>query len=296
MRSIDRQTLERLRAAFLGGETGYWKSERDLELYEQTFAQRIGWKWDYVLTELKQLGWSPPGGRLLDWGCGTGIASRKYMEHWGKVERLFLCDRSPEAMKFAAQQVRDVDVWLESVPPRSVDVLLISHAWTEQSDPVALPCEAEAILIVEPGSYEASRRLIALREQLRATFHVVAPCTHQGVCGMLTPAHQRHWCHHFATPPPEVFRNGDWARFARIACIDLRSLPLSYLVLDRRPVESRGIRAIGRARIYKAHASVLLCDANGLREHRVDKRTQPQLYRKLKKGKVESLWLETKAP
>ncbi len=299
MHSIDWKILERLRAAFLDGSAGqgdYWKSESDLENYDQTFAQRIGWKWDYVLRELKRRGWSPPTGDVLDWGCGTGIASRKFLEHFTGVSRLYLCDRSPLAMKFAARHAGDVEVWQESAPPRSVDVLLISHALTEQPEPFALPCEAKVVIIVEPGTYEVSRRLIALRERLRGEFNVVAPCTHQAPCGMLPAGNERHWCHHFAPTPTEVFMNGDWARFAKLAGIDLRSLPVSYLVLDRRPVPSDGMRVIGRPRVYKAHALVLGCDADGVRERRIEKQTAPELYRQLKKGTADSLWVEKKSP
>jgi len=299
MHSIDWKILERLRAAFLDGSAGqgdYWKSESDLENYDQTFAQRIGWKWDYVLRELKRRGWSPQSGDVLDWGCGTGIASRKFLEHFAGVRRLYLCDRSPLAMKFAARRVRDVEVWQESVPPRSVDVLLISHALTEQPESFALPCEAKSVIIVEPGTYEVSRRLIALRERLRGEFNVAAPCTHQAACGMLAADNERHWCHHFAPTPTEVFMDGDWVRFAKLAGIDLRSLPVSYLVLDRRPAPAGGMRVIGRPRVYKAHALVLGCDADGVRERRVEKRTEPELYRRLKKGTADSLWAEKKAP
>ena len=47
--------LDRLRARFLDGSNaggGYWRSEAELALYDTTFAERIGWKWDAVLAEL----------------------------------------------------------------------------------------------------------------------------------------------------------------------------------------------------------------------------------------------------
>ena len=288
MHSIDWNALNRLRTAFLTGTTGgsdYWTSESDLDSYDQTFAQRIGWKWDYVLRDIKLRNWISPAGTILDWGCGTGIASRKFLEHFRDVSRLYLCDRSPLAMNFAARQVPGVDVWKESSPPQSVDVLLISHALTEQPEPFTLPCEAKTVIVVEPGTYEVSRRLIALRERLRNQYNVVAPCTHQSACGMLAPGNERHWCHHFAPSPPEVFMDGDWARFAKVAGIDLRSLPVSYLVLDKRTVTATGTRDIGKARVYKAHALVLTCDENGVRDRRVTKRESPEEFRRLKKGK-----------
>ncbi|MEI6085322.1 MAG: hypothetical protein WCS70_13625, partial [Verrucomicrobiota bacterium] len=76
---IDWDALNRLRAGFLAGATDYWRSERDLASYDLTFAQRIGWKWDFVLAELKRLGWQPPVGPVVDWGCGSGIAGRAFL-------------------------------------------------------------------------------------------------------------------------------------------------------------------------------------------------------------------------
>ena len=49
---IDWHALERMRRAFLqntASAADYWQSESDLASYDATFAQRIGWKWDYVL-------------------------------------------------------------------------------------------------------------------------------------------------------------------------------------------------------------------------------------------------------
>src|ERR1051326_2732518 len=110
--AIDWSALERLRAAFLAGAAGagdYWQRESDLASYDATFAQRIGWKWDYVLAELERRGWSPPRGELLDWGCGSGIAGRAFLDFFGSesVKALRVSDRSPLAMQFAAKRARE---------------------------------------------------------------------------------------------------------------------------------------------------------------------------------------------
>ncbi len=294
MHLIDWRALHRLRATFLDGTAGqrdYWQRESDLASYDQTFAQRIGWKWDYVLNELKRRGWSPPPGEVLDFGCGTGIASRKFLQHFGTtgVTRLSLCDRSPLAMQFAARRVReefpDLDLWLEPAMHGPVATLLISHVLTESGPP---NLNAACVLWVEPGTYEASRQLIAVRENVRSEFNVVAPCPHQTGCGMLTTGNERHWCHQFAASPAAAFTDGDWAQFAKLAGIDLRSLPVSYLVLDKRPppvLPAGATRAIGRPRVYKAHALVLRCGPDGVRDCRLTKREAPEEFRRLKKRK-----------
>lgn len=58
--TIDWDALDRLRNTFIHRKspsaTPYWTSESDLASYDMTFAERIGWKWDAVLTHLKTLG------------------------------------------------------------------------------------------------------------------------------------------------------------------------------------------------------------------------------------------------
>jgi hypothetical protein len=84
--AIDWPALERLRDGFLAAGAApadYWTSTAQLAAYDLTFAARIGWKWDFVLGELARRGWSPPPGAVLDWGCGTGVAARRFVHHFG---------------------------------------------------------------------------------------------------------------------------------------------------------------------------------------------------------------------
>ncbi|MFB3891949.1 MAG: small ribosomal subunit Rsm22 family protein [Phycisphaerae bacterium] len=320
--AIDWTAVERLRSGFLGGTSGradYWRSRADLETYEQTFAQRIGWKWDYVLADLARLGWRPPAGEVLDWGCGTGIAGRKLIERFGlgaapagggreaAITSLALWDRSRMAVDFAQQAAEeafpDLPVRCTEPSQRQFGTLLVSHVLGELSpqqvdELVAVAAGAKAVVWVEPGTFESSRALIAVRERLRGAFRIVAPCTHQAFCGMLAAGNERHWCHLFAPSPPEVFTDGNWARFARIAGIDLRSLPLSYLVLDKRPVTSLPagtVRVIGRPRVYKGYGLLMGCDESGVRDRRLMKRTLPEEFRALRRGVTDALQVwETK--
>jgi len=301
---IDWPALERLRTAFLAGTAGagdYWRSESDLASYDATSAQRIGWKWDYVLAELARRGWSPLRGELLDWGCGSGVAGRAFLDHFGTkcVTALRLWDRSSLAMSFAAQRAREkyprlaVSTGLVERPA----TLLISHVLTELTPEQMLAladfaAQATTTIWVEPGSYDASMTLIAVRERLRDRLHVVAPCTHQERCGILAPENERHWCHHFAPSPPEVFTDGDWARFAKLVSVDLRSLPLSFLALDQRPVPplpAGATRVIGHPRVYKPHALLLGCDAAGVHERRLVKRSSPDAFKRLRQGECDPL-------
>ncbi|MFI5337773.1 MAG: small ribosomal subunit Rsm22 family protein, partial [Opitutales bacterium] len=145
--NLDWEVLDRLRGTFLseakaGGP--YWHTITDLECYDLTYAERIGWKWDAVLRELRRRGWTPcsePGrtacsepGRtacgepcrtaggeqscphevtkagltVLDWGCGSGVAGRRVVEFFGagNFSRLLLHDHSALAMDYAEHRGR----------------------------------------------------------------------------------------------------------------------------------------------------------------------------------------------
>ena len=303
---IDWDALHRLRRTFLDNPSGsgdYWKSDSDLASYDATFAQRIGWKWDYVLSELQRRGWSPPKGELLDWGCGSGIASRVFLDQFGieHVTGLNLWDRSALATTFATRRVREKFPTLVTRAGmiETPAVLLISHVLSEltpeQTQALAdSAARAQATIWVEPGTFAASLTLIAVRERMRGMLKIIAPCTHQERCGILAPGNARHWCHHFATPPPGVFTDGNWSKFANLMGIDLRDLPLSFLALDQRaaaPLPTHATRVLGHPRIYKPHALLLSCNASGVSEQKLTKRSLPDAFRQLRKGAFDRLQL-----
>jgi diadenosine tetraphosphatase ApaH/serine/threonine PP2A family protein phosphatase len=255
--TLDWEVLDRLRETFLSGDKTagpYWHTITDLECYDFTYGERIGWKWDAVLRELKQRGWSPPSGAtLLDWGCGSGIAGRRVVEAFGAANfsRLLVHDHSQLALDYAEHHGRKAfpGLTVERASVRDlrgdepIGLLVVSHVVNELTDiaraELTSLCErAQAVLWVEPGTHEVSRALGAWREKLRPRFQVVAPCPHQAACGVFAAGNERHWCHFFAAPPTGLYADSGWVKFGQRAGIDLRSLPYSFLVLDARPVGS----------------------------------------------------------
>lgn len=273
----------------------------------------------------------------MDWGCGSGIAHRAFLDHFSTdaISGLRLWDRSALAMRFAERRASEkytglkvelglLDSLNQPAPSPSQEAnqiavphstgaapllggagsgspqtftLLISHVLSEltpeQVEQLSdLAATATSVIWVEPGNYESSLTLIAVRERLRSRMQVVAPCTHQAQCGMLAPGNESHWCHHFASPPPEVFTDGNWAKFGDLAGVDLRSLPVSFIVLDRRsPVAlpSGAVRVIGRPRLYKPHALLLGCNEEGVSERRLTKRNSPDAFKAMKRGHCDPL-------
>ncbi len=305
---LDWEVLDRLRETFLSDERSqgpYWHTVTDLECYDLTYGERIGWKWDAVLRELRRLGWSVPSGvTVLDWGCGSGVAGRRVVDYLGagNVARLLVHDHSPLAMDFARHRAQQAFPGLATeragktvlAGPEAVDLLVLSHVLNEldaaaQAQLEQLAQRAGAVFWVEPGTHEVSRALGAWRERLRGGFSILAPCPHTGNCGMFAPGNERHWCHFFAPPPPEIFADSNWVKFGQRAGIDLRSLPYAYLALDRRaaPDAREGTaRVIGEPRFYKGYAKLFSCDASGIRDLTLQKRDAPELFRQLKRGGV----------
>ena len=303
---LDWPALDRLRAGFIGGTAAagpYWKSASDLASYDFTYGERIGWKWDHVLRELKQRGWQPTSRSVLDWGCGSGVAARREISAFGAehFDSLLLWDHSPVACDFAANSATAAfpALHVSTVTPgflasaEPVGLLLISHVLNELSPDAlaglrALIARAEAVIWVEPGTHAVSRSLDALREDFRTTFTLVAPCTHQLACPILAPGNERDWCHHFAPPPSEIFAHSEWVKFGQRAGVDLRSLPYCFLTLDRSPrtAAPTGLsRVIGRPEHFKPYARLLNCDASGLAELTLLKRADPALYKQLDRTK-----------
>lgn len=309
--TLDWTALDRLRETFLAAKPGagvYWDSLTDLANYDFTYAQRIRWKWQAVLNELSQRGWTPPAGTLLDWGCGSGIAGRTVLNHFGAnaFSELRVSDHSGLAVQFAAAAAK------ESFPSVSIEsstgearpgTLLVSHVLNELDELGGRALRdviqrADSIVWVEPGTYADSRSLVMMREALRGEFEVIAPCTHQGACGLLASENERHWCHHFAEPPSGIMADSDWVRFAQRAGVDLRSLPYSFLVLERRGLRQTNAtstcagcsRIIGHPRTYKGFSKVLACSGEGVRDLELQKREAPAVHRSFKDGTHPALW------
>lgn len=285
--------LERRKRPVQEGE--YWSDERDLELYDSTFGRRIGWKWDAVLSELVRGERLPGGEVVLDWGCGSGVAVRRWLSAGGAriARRVHLWDHSARAREYAARSVReafpDLEV-LADLPSTSPDILLLSHVLaelgpTEEQALLERARGAGAVLWVEPGNRSISNRLGTARAGLLDVHEVLAPCPHGDVCGALGGGRDTAWCHFFARPDGEVYTEGRWNEFGRELGIDLRSLPYAFLALQRRgvapPGPRTGHRLLGRARLTRGRAQLDVCDEQGVRVLDFLQRTDRALFRAL---------------
>lgn len=318
---LDWPALDRLRQRFLSGPAAgetYWETPTDLASYDFTYGERIGWKWDHVLRELRLRGYGPRARDVVDWGCGSGIAGRRVISFFGaaQFDTLTVWDHSALAGDFAEAAARHAFPGLrvaQATPGfltanTRIGVLVISHVLNELSPDALeslrhLTARADSLIWVEPGTHDVSRQLGRFRDDLRTEFHVVAPCTHELGCPMFAEGNERHWCHFFAPPPPEIFASSHWVKFGQRAGIDLRSLPYCFFAADRAANTDRVAdnstptaetspsptqelsRVIGRVEHFKPYARLLNCDAAGLTELELPKRADPALFKQLERTK-----------
>jgi ribosomal protein RSM22 (predicted rRNA methylase) len=232
------------------------------------------------------------------------VAGRRALGAWDGFEALTVTDVSLPAMRFAEARARELfpKIRVTAMAPSAAipagSLLLVSHVLNEldaasRARLMSAVRQAAVVIWVEAGTHADSRRLIAIREELREMFRVVAPCTHAGPCGMLAAENAQHWCHHFARPPALASRDARWAQFGRELGIDMRALPFSFLVLDRRPAGQSGAggfsRIIGRPREAKGRMEVLSCGDSGVEELMFQKRDVPDLFKDLQKGRAGAL-------
>ncbi len=278
---VDWSLLRQMREGFLKPEKSkdYWASRKELEHYDLTFAARIGSKWRAVLEEVGDRD-LPDSMTLVDWGAGTGMASRVFgEEHFEKIKEVLVWDRSALAASFAVEKLKaqglEARVLAPAEPIPEPYWLLASHVWNELMEPgifLETLQRSEGFFWVEPGTPAISRAILEVRAMARESFEVLAPCPHQSACGLLAPENDAHWCHHFAPPDPEVFTTREWKRFSKELQIDLRSLPVSYLVAtksERRAFPPGTGRVIGRPRVYKGFVKGLLCTEEGVSDEKI---------------------------
>lgn len=296
MKNSDWNILQNLRSHFLDNSDqarrrDYWDKTK-LELYDQSFAQRIAWKWDAVCEEVQQKWQAPNFESILDWGCGTGIASRTFLKHFSQsTSEILLHDRSAESLNFASQKIKSefskhsVKKWDHKTVP---DVLLLSHVLNELDAKTLenlkdLISKCKYTFWVEAGTHEISRKLISVRESFLDTKTLLAPCPHQKACPMLQEARTKDWCHNFAKTPSEVFQSAFWSEFSKRLKIDLRSLPASFLILgDEEFLRDSKERILGRPKKLKSHLEFQTCTPEGtLEDRKILKRSDAKAYKNL---------------
>lgn len=226
-----------------------WKHAGTAEAYMAYFFPLNYLRLQYVLGEALRLQF--PMRSILDIGSGPGVAHAALLD-LGFTGEYQASEPAEVArglhMQWRKAQGEQRNLFLESGRLTADQVrgktLLLSYVVNELTEFPAEWFEAESLIILEPSTRDQGRRLMELRAQLIAEgFSVWAPCTHQGLCPLLTES-KNDWCHQrIHTERPEYLQKLE-------AKMQIRNdtLTFSYLLASRRaaPVySSRTGRIIG---------------------------------------------------
>jgi len=296
--------LQKLRQSYLNAQgflPDYWEDDQLLLAYDETLAERIRWKWRAVIEALPTpVGELPT--TLIDWGCGTGGASREFLKQYpNHFKKIILLDRSSRAVAFAAQRIRKEfpQVLVEmKLPAGEAHILLVSHVLSELPAEevkklMGLAVRAPYLLWVESGRPQESRKLSGLRAELLRSHQVLAPCPHQGVCGMLREGQEENWCHFKAPVPREVHHSAFWRECSKQLGFDLRSLPVAYLFARLGKGDSIGgshLRILAGSRQFKGYTRFHACREEGVIEAEFMKRHSKKIYEALADPGLDSTY------
>lgn len=233
-----------------------------------------------VLEEVSKLlpGFNPH--TLLDVGAGPGTTLWAASQIWPSITNTVLLERDPQMTAWgqrlaayantpALSQTRWESIDLNS-PWQAVpaDLVTASYVLGELPEARLIPFVAKlwehtlsTLVLVEPGTPEGFKRIIAARQSLLTLgAGVVAPCPHQDHC-------QSDWCH-FAT---RVARSRIH-RQAKASTLAYEDEKFSYLVVSRSlglPITGRIVR---HPQIAKGHIKLELCTPAGLIHETVTKK------------------------
>ena len=287
------EALKKLQELYLKGspqlQRDYWTEEL-LELYSSSLGERISWKWQHCLEDLKKQNVHPenlfPKKNFLleDWACGPGTASLKYLELCDQINnyKLKLVDRSTVACSFAQKKIKEtfysIDFSDNQIPNKKefLHIQLISYVLSELSTTSLSQIvdnlkKTDLFIWIDASSIKESQQLSRIRDSLLEEFYFLAPCPHQRECPVLKT--KNDWCHRFAKAPTYVFHDSEWSRISKELKIDLRSLPYHSLygvkktLFNKTPEfklpELNNLRLLGRPRVGKHEAKADFCTTAG---------------------------------
>lgn len=290
MNGEDLAILKILRQVFIedreSSTSDYWHNPAHVAIYEKFFARRIAWKWKSVLTELLRVEWRIPANisDVIDWGCGSGVASETLLESFPETKSMHFhfVDRSTTATAFCVKKISafhpDVRTSQNQIPNcLSNSLLVVSHVITELSlmqrqSLFELAMQCAAVIWVEPGSFFCAKALVEFREFALGRHKIISPCFHQNPCGLALPEREHDWCHFFAASPDYIFHDAEWRAFSRELVIDLRSLPVSWMISENKAVNAEISspkqcffnRVLAKPRTYKGYTRMLVCEDSGV--------------------------------
>lgn len=186
-----------------------------------------------VLKEL-QLQNVPLGDEVVDLGAGPGTATLAWpAEIW--PSRFLHWELSPQAQEIHRRLLElmgenlKAHKWASTAPALDGKVVVASYALNELKKWPGELFTARTLVLAEPSTRDAARKLMAYRHELQANgYYIWAPCTHQLGCPLLIHS-KTDWCHdriHFSAP-------SWWEELESLLPMRNQTLTFSYLLASK---------------------------------------------------------------
>jgi ribosomal protein RSM22 (predicted rRNA methylase) len=240
---------------------------------------------------------------LLDAGAGPGTATWAAAQHWGSLQDATLIEASSAIRSVGERMMRNLGLdrmaWLSGrlhdsladLPSR--DLVLIAYVLDELEPAARDPLieqlwrlTADILVIVEPGTTEGWKRILAARDILiRAGAHLLAPCPHARACPLIAP----DWCHFSARVARSRLH-----REAKGGTMPWEDEKFIYLAASRTPGLRTAARVIAPPHVGKVAVTLKLCQSDGQAAERTfGKRESPSFKLMRKLGWGDTLPIDT---
>lgn len=211
----------------------------------------------------------------LDLGSGPGTALWAARETWPRLAAQRGIDAEGEMRRLAGElgpYEVEAGTLPQAVPGGSFDLVTASYLIGELPPGDVAPllerawaATAGALVVVEPGTPEGYRRILAARELLVSLGGMVAaPCPHDGTCPLAGAVGD--WCH-FAV---RVARSRGH-RAAKEAHLGHEDEKLAYVAVTRRAASAAFARVLRHPQMRPGHVVLDLCSRDGRRTETVAK-------------------------
>lgn len=230
---------------------------------------------------------------LLDVGAGPGTVGWAGVEYFPDIDEVTFFDNNRQFLELAGHLAEHSEHgglrgaktqngdFCQAPPGTAADLVVASYAMAEL--PVSkvasatrnlwLSCKA-MLMIIEPGTPQGYARILEARSVLiKEGAHIVAPCSHQKPCPLISP----DWCHFKA----RLMRSREHMH-AKNATVPFEDEKFSYLIVSRSSAEAIGARILAPPIATKVETRFKLCSENGVSKLSVPTRDKTE-YKRVRK-------------
>lgn len=225
---------------------------------------------------------------VLDIGAGTGAATWA-LANLVQLDEISCLEREEEMRKIGSQLMKQhipnaewktFDLTQDEIKEKA-DLVITSYVINElrevdRQKAITKMWEAtkDILVIIEPGTPEGFSHILQARKLLlEKGANIVAPCTHNGECGIA----KNDWCSFYARVARSKLQ-----KQAKQGEVGYEDEKFSYIAFSKTPINRKEAVILRHPQINSGFVKVKLCTKHGIEEKTFSKKDK-ELYKKIKK-------------